>query len=325
MSVRTCLLCGKPLSRIWSGSNEEFCSREHRNQYRLRRGMDRLLESTRVSNVMRRRELPMPVAQPVAGAMSARLAGQRGIRIQVRPPRPQLPAASARLHAGIPPNVECVDAIPPADGAASPREFRMLRQRQTRPVLMRRRPQPVSDQGPPTKSKPFGPAPKRGRALRVSLSAGFHLPKVQRRQFAAHTIAPPALRWNKSTHQLQSRQPALEIRVFGVAVSTQPMRQLGSRDAVTVNFRWPGLRPNAVPAFPGRPERRASAMMVPGDDRPPVTGSYQSQIHSAGLSASFLRVLQRPNPNFVPARIATVRFDSQYLSTSMYSQEYSSQ
>jgi hypothetical protein len=44
MSARTCLLCGKPLSRIWVGAGD-FCSREHGNQYRLKRGMDRLTET----------------------------------------------------------------------------------------------------------------------------------------------------------------------------------------------------------------------------------------------------------------------------------------
>src|SRR5215470_13756985 len=62
MAARTCLLCGKALSRIWSGAGEDFCSREHRNQYRLRKGMDRLHEANKVANVMRRRESPRQIA-----------------------------------------------------------------------------------------------------------------------------------------------------------------------------------------------------------------------------------------------------------------------
>lgn len=58
MNARSCQLCGKPLSRIWVGSGGDFCSREHRNQYRLRRGMDRLLEENKVASLMRRRENP---------------------------------------------------------------------------------------------------------------------------------------------------------------------------------------------------------------------------------------------------------------------------
>ncbi len=56
--MRTCKLCDKPLSRIWLGAGEDFCSREHRNQYRLRAGMDRLLEANKVASLMRRRESP---------------------------------------------------------------------------------------------------------------------------------------------------------------------------------------------------------------------------------------------------------------------------
>lgn len=62
MSARTCQLCGKPLSRIWVGADGDFCSREHRNQYRLRLGMDRLLEANKVASLMRRRENPRPIS-----------------------------------------------------------------------------------------------------------------------------------------------------------------------------------------------------------------------------------------------------------------------
>src|SRR5215472_14421462 len=62
MNGRTCQLCGKPLSRIWVGAGGDFCSREHRNQYRLRRGMDRLTEANAVATLMRRREHLKPLA-----------------------------------------------------------------------------------------------------------------------------------------------------------------------------------------------------------------------------------------------------------------------
>jgi hypothetical protein len=60
MSARSCLLCGRALSR-WTGNGDDFCSREHRNQYRLRRSMDRLQEANKVASVMRRRESPRPL------------------------------------------------------------------------------------------------------------------------------------------------------------------------------------------------------------------------------------------------------------------------
>ena len=56
MNGRTCQLCGKPLSKIWAGSGGDFCSREHRNQYRLRCGMDTLLEANKHASLMRRRD-----------------------------------------------------------------------------------------------------------------------------------------------------------------------------------------------------------------------------------------------------------------------------
>src|ERR1051326_2877496 len=61
VSARACQLCGKPLSRIRVGTEGEFCSREHRNQFRLRQGMDRLMEANNVANLMRRRERPKSI------------------------------------------------------------------------------------------------------------------------------------------------------------------------------------------------------------------------------------------------------------------------
>jgi hypothetical protein len=72
MSIKTCQLCGKPLGRKGDG---DFCSREHRNQFRLRRGMDRLEEANKVASLMRRRENPrqIPAAQlAVEGATQPR-------------------------------------------------------------------------------------------------------------------------------------------------------------------------------------------------------------------------------------------------------------
>jgi hypothetical protein len=65
MNGRTCQLCGKPLSRFSLGSGGDFCSREHRNQFRLREGMDRLEEANKVASLMRRREnaKTIPAAQ----------------------------------------------------------------------------------------------------------------------------------------------------------------------------------------------------------------------------------------------------------------------
>ena len=62
MNARTCQLCGKPLSRLRVGGDGDFCSREHRNQHRLRAGMDRLEEANKVTSLMRRREYPRHIS-----------------------------------------------------------------------------------------------------------------------------------------------------------------------------------------------------------------------------------------------------------------------
>src|SRR5262245_23353083 len=62
MNPRTCQLCGKPLSRLRVGGDGDFCSKEHRHQFRLRAGMDRLVEVNKVASLMRRRESPRQIA-----------------------------------------------------------------------------------------------------------------------------------------------------------------------------------------------------------------------------------------------------------------------
>ena len=62
MTARTCQLCGKSLSRLRVGGDGDFCSREHRNQHRLRAGMDRLEEANKVTSLMRRRENPRHIS-----------------------------------------------------------------------------------------------------------------------------------------------------------------------------------------------------------------------------------------------------------------------
>src|SRR5579871_2333873 len=96
MNGRTCQLCGKPLSRFSVGSGGDFCSREHRNQFRLRMGMDRLQEATKVASLMRRREnaklLPSSQLLSNSGAMT-RYAPYARVAVR-RPSAPTLPALS---------------------------------------------------------------------------------------------------------------------------------------------------------------------------------------------------------------------------------------
>lgn len=115
--MRTCLLCDKPLSRIWLGAGEDFCSREHRNQYRLRRGMDRLLEANKVANLMRRRESPKPISAtreiaetgiPRRGCFEAPFM-QAGDGPMLREAWSRMGAAQVAL--GLPPTTSFIDAV----------------------------------------------------------------------------------------------------------------------------------------------------------------------------------------------------------------------
>ncbi len=125
------MLCGKPLSRIRVGGGEEFCSREHRTQYRLRRGMDRLQEANKVASLMRRRETPKPIAvSPIAdkvwrGYFKALPNAQRTIQLPRRTgwskPMLGLPAATiVTVHpSGHPRRVERRAANPRFHGGSA--------------------------------------------------------------------------------------------------------------------------------------------------------------------------------------------------------------
>src|SRR5580658_6933428 len=98
MNGRTCQFCGKALSRFTVGSGGDFCSREHRNQFRLRLGMDRLMEANKVASLMRRRENAKII--PAAELMRDSKAGPRAapvLRLPVRQPNaPALHLAPAK-------------------------------------------------------------------------------------------------------------------------------------------------------------------------------------------------------------------------------------
>src|SRR5215813_1763046 len=104
---KNCLLCGKPLSRIRVGGGEDFCSREHRNQYRLRQGMDRLTEANKMASLMRRREQPKPInPAPAMGLTAAHTAEPPRLKIDAQPnipvvrwkPATQMPTGSREMR-----------------------------------------------------------------------------------------------------------------------------------------------------------------------------------------------------------------------------------
>lgn len=93
MSTKTCLLCGRPVGRIRPGSGGDFCSREHRTQYGLRKSMDCLTEANKVASLARRRETPKTVFGLPAGAV----AGPRGFMESPRITTPGGPVVELRL------------------------------------------------------------------------------------------------------------------------------------------------------------------------------------------------------------------------------------
>src|SRR5208283_1962563 len=94
MSARTCQLCGRPLSRIWVGAGGYLCSREHRNQYGLRLGMDRLQEANKVATLMRRREYLKTVVPAQAECLAS--LQRRGFHSNMRLSEPAPPADQMR-------------------------------------------------------------------------------------------------------------------------------------------------------------------------------------------------------------------------------------
>lgn len=202
MNARTCLLCGKTLSRIWVGAGEDFCSREHRNQYRLRRGMDRLQEANKVASLMRRRENPKPI--PVVehcGDSTSRMADTSRITLTSRKTVLILPASKWAPSVRPPRARDFVERYETSIPDGEPRDFGILRHPTPRLILSSGS---RSIQAPganyqerikqPLELKSSG---RTGQVLRVSAGAGFRLPKSRRRIFRAKAHAPAILCSNK--------------------------------------------------------------------------------------------------------------------------------
>jgi hypothetical protein len=248
MSARSCLLCGRSLSR-WNGNGDEFCSREHRNQYRLRRSMDRLQEANKVASVMRRRESPRPlqasrlinagvqearaftepklapppaaVIPQLAPAEPPRMAPSGGVvaiplisRGKARrslcpapiPVRTSAPVTMPMRVVLTEPEPRCA---PPIRGIESRAAAAQTRRRpmvaawhcSTRPVLgglvNRVHPPHVSPMAQAARPAAIGitAGAAKGRALRVSLAAGFRIPEWKLRPVVLRGPSSAAMVW----------------------------------------------------------------------------------------------------------------------------------
>ena len=202
MNGRTCQLCGKPLSRIWAGGGGDFCSREHRNQYRLRCGMDTLLEANKHASLMRRRDTPRQF--PLAQLQSNSAVGTRAFgpaRAAARRPalRP-LPAspATARFQTG-----ESRFLPPAAAGASSG--------------------QPRLASGPGArKGNRAAPLPLRPRTMPVALARAGAVPL----RFNSNTL--PGVRRSFVMLAHPSPRPVISARAFR-SLALEPLGNISTR------------------------------------------------------------------------------------------------
>jgi hypothetical protein len=198
MNARNCLLCGKPLSRIWVGAGEDFCSREHRNQYRLRRGMDRLQEANKVANLMRRRENPKPIPTVEhSGDPEVRLADDSQVRLTASQSPVAFPGSKWSPAVRLPGACGYVRRYRKSIPAGDPRESGMPRPKDSRLILkdrLRGLDPPGANYRERIKHPRRIPAPARtGQALRVSASAGFRLPGMRSQALRVSKYTPELL------------------------------------------------------------------------------------------------------------------------------------
>jgi hypothetical protein len=125
------------------GSDGDFCSKEHRNQFRLRAGMDRLVEVNKVANLMRRRESAKQIPPGMLICNSA--LDRRGFMdsrptriacvprlIELRTDAAARPHLAASIDGFLPPRV-----LPAAGSVQRPRTHAgsvRIRPRETRPT-----------------------------------------------------------------------------------------------------------------------------------------------------------------------------------------------
>jgi hypothetical protein len=247
MSDRTCQLCGKPLSRIRVGGGEEFCSREHRTQFRLRRGMDRLQEANKVASLNRRRENPKPLnLTPVAkivwrGYFQQLPSPERSVRL------PHRTGAGKRI-VGLPPagNIALTPSGGPVQAQRRALDAGLGMHGQAGIVAPK-----LTVTRPCRKAEVTGDLRKLiteavpGLTLRVSRAVGFRLRAPQAAPLEPAGPARPAMTWPGWVGETGARSGPLPER---------------SPEAVSVPFP----KPAADPQFRWKPEpERGSGMRPP--------------------------------------------------------------
>ena len=265
MNVRSCQLCGKPLSRLRVGGDGDFCSREHRNQHRLRRGMDRLEEANKVTSLMRRRENPRHIS--AARLMCNSALDRRGF-FEPKQPAPKTDTAA---FAPILPGPAAPRVAGGADRYAPPRASRLpatgasrradtsrfhIDGRRTPPLLPPRRPKLLvqMSQAPLVSLRCVSPAPPPARRDFRMLRHGeapVHLGDASLSPGALQPRRPLAL--NHQTHPRSIKSYALQgnaLRVsiaIGFRVAPVNWRDFFSRPPVPAGLLWPRTPRRVVP------------------------------------------------------------------------------
>lgn len=281
MAARTCLLCGKPLSRIWADKGEEFCSREHRNQYRLRAGMGRLMEANKVASVLRRREIPKQI--PVGDLRSPGPASPRGFWETLRRPPAELAIRHAKL-AGRPKMLAPSRFVAASPRAAGPAESRDL-----------------------PKTMPFaGPPP---RAPQFSLRMPAHVmaaPAAPPRPYRGAKAEPqtPAIRWrgtgkpsigallarvdSRSAAPMPGARPARRVAAPSLGRALRVSTAAGFRLSVR-EFPAPRFAAPEVQGLPRPGARRMSAAAPQG---------VPAGVREIGITPAAMRTPPPPGPDF---------------------------
>jgi hypothetical protein len=252
MSARVCQLCGKPLSRIRVGTEGEFCSREHRNQYRLRQGMDRLMEANNVANLMRRREMPKPIvprqvessASIDPRSFSEPLAMPMPHGVVLRPTQVGGSGKGARLGNSRRAQIALVRFHVLGTGERR-RESKIALHPSLALFLLprsRRGGMRASDR-PAAPSRKLGTSPRRGDMLRVSGNAGFRLRPVATRHINPFLKTSPARPGMRPISGRAVDQTS-EFRTGVEQWSALRTRLYVAKPAYSYYKTWSGVRPD---------------------------------------------------------------------------------
>jgi len=313
MNSSNCLLCGKSLGGVRSGGGEDFCSREHRSQYRLCRGMERLTEPNQITTVIRSREMPKLFGQPLGGAVRVpRIAEPDGMFS----PRGSRPPVLRRLFAGPATN-------PPSSGGfreitavrstvVEPCGFQLLRpslqtKYSSRAIQIGSRSTArIKSARPAASVKPFV---KKGLTPRVPLRVMFSAPRIASWEFRGTIV--PALQPN---WQVLSKRPAAADIDSVVCVHAVPAA--GSSRTATHEFLIRGkmerARPCVRPIFArivAGPAAARTASVVPGNSVAHVTPGLKLQ--RVTLPTTFVLPAACPAPFAAVHRISAAPFVSQ--------------